>query len=89
MPTKRRLKNRFGEGKIMEICKNKKTGQTFIYLHEDESDRAVMITPQGSVKALDTELFTEPFEVEMVKELLGQGKINGAQYRIYCQYAQS
>lgn len=51
----------------MEICKNKKTGQTFIYLYEDEKDRALMVTPQGSVKALDTELFTEPFEVEMEK----------------------
>lgn len=73
----------------MEICKNKKTGQTFIYLHEDENARALMITPQGSVKALDTELFTEPLEVEKVEALLDQGKINSAQYRIYGQYQQN
>lgn len=72
----------------MEICKNKKTGQTFIYLYDDESDKALMITPQGLVKALNTELFTEPFEVEKVDVLLDQGKISHAQYRIYDQYRQ-
>jgi hypothetical protein len=72
----------------MEICKNKKTGQNFIYLYEDENDRALMITPQGLVKALDTELFTDPFEVEKEDVLLEQGKINREQYRIYGQYRQ-
>jgi hypothetical protein len=70
----------------MEICKNKKTGQTFIYLYEKDAQRALMITPDGSVKALDIDLFTEPFEAEQVDALVGNGKISRPQLHIYDQY---
>jgi hypothetical protein len=69
----------------MEICNNKKTGQTFIHLDEQDNDQALMITPQGAVKALEYGLFTEPAEVDE-EEVLAQGVINRKQYDIYSQY---
>jgi hypothetical protein len=49
---------------IMEICKNINTGQVFVHLDEQENNQALMITPQGIVKALEYDLFSEPVEVE-------------------------
>ena len=48
----------------MKICKNKKTGNVFIYLYEIDSAKALMITPHGDMKALEHDLFTEPTEVD-------------------------
>ena len=73
----------------MEICNNIKTGQTFIYLDEEDSQRGLMITPSGTVKALEMDLFTEPLEVEQVDALLDQGKITDTQLQIYDQYRQT
>lgn len=74
---------------IMEICNNIKTGQTFLYLEEEDSQRGLMITPNGTVKSLEMDLFTEPHEVEQVDALLDQGKITDAQLQIYDQYRQT
>ena len=49
---------------IMEICKNINTGQVFVHLDEQDNNQALMITPQGIVKELEYDLFTEPVEVE-------------------------
>jgi hypothetical protein len=70
----------------MEIYKNKMTGKVFIYLDEDEDGRALMITPQGDVKALEYHLFTGPLEIEAVKILVKQGQITHKQYDIYNRY---
>ncbi|BBO66102.1 hypothetical protein DSCA_00320 [Desulfosarcina alkanivorans] len=72
----------------MEICNNIKTGQAFIHLDVRDNDQALMITPQGVVKALEYDLFTEPVEVDE-KEILSEGKINHTQYNIYNQYRQN
>ena len=77
----------FGEHVIMEICENKKTGQAFVYLDEDENGQALMITPQGTVKALEHDLFTEPIEVEN-DQAVHDGKINPTQYDVYNRYCQ-
>ena len=71
----------------MEICKNINTGQVFVHLDEQDNNQALMITPQGIVKALEYDLFTEPMEVEG-KDALEKGEINATQYKIYNQYRQ-
>jgi hypothetical protein len=73
---------------IMEICKNINTGQVFVHLDEQDNNQALMITPQGIVKALEYDLFSEPVEVED-KDALEQGEINATQYKIYNQYRQN
>lgn len=70
----------------MKICKNKKTGNVFIYMDEIDSAKALMITPHGDMKALEHDLFTEPTEVDDGEVLLAQGQINSKQYNIYNQY---
>ena len=79
---------RLGENIVMEICTNKNTGQTFIHLDVEDKNQALMITPQGVVKALQYDLFTEPVDVEDA-EALEKGGINSAQYAIYNQYSQN
>jgi len=43
----------------MEICKNKKSKEYFIYLKDPEThdNIALLITPQGSIKPLNLKLF--------------------------------
>jgi hypothetical protein len=73
---------------IMEICKNINTGQVFVHLDEQDNNQALMITPQGIVKALEYDLFSELVEVED-KDALEKGEINATQYKIYNQYRQN
>ena len=47
----------------------------------------MMITPQGLVKALETDLFTDPVEVDQVDRWVDRGKINRRQYRVYREYS--
>lgn len=71
----------------MEICKNRKTGAVFVYLDEQEDGRALLITPQGDVKALEYHLFTELNEVdEELDTLISQNRITDIQLDIYRQY---
>jgi hypothetical protein len=72
----------------MEICKNINTGQVFVHLDEQDNNQALMITPQGIVKALEYDLFSELVEVED-KDALEKGEINATQYKIYNQYRQN
>ncbi len=69
----------------MEICNNKETGHTFIHLEAQSNDQALMITPQGTVKVLEYDLFTEPTEVDE-SEVLAKGKITRKQFNIFNQY---
>lgn len=73
----------------MEICRNKKTGQGFIYLTEQDKEQALMITPHGDVKALEHDLFTEPVEFDDDELLVTQGQINSKQYSVYKRYHQT
>jgi hypothetical protein len=70
----------------MEICRDKKTGQSFIYLDEKHNGCSLMITPQGLIKELDSDLFTNPVEVDDPERLWRQGHINQKQYEVYGQY---
>jgi hypothetical protein len=71
----------------MEICKNRKTGAVFVYLDEQEDGRALLISPQGNVKALEYQLFTELNEVdEELDTLISQNRITDIQLDIYKQY---
>lgn len=73
--------------RVMEICKNRRTGNVFIYLYAEDAHRAIMITPQGMVKALETSLFSEPVAVDDADRLVDQGKINRRQYRVYREFS--
>lgn len=77
-----------GENVVMEICTNKNTGQAFIHLDVEDNRQALMITPQGVVKELEYDLFTEPVDVED-KDALEKCGINSTQYAIYNQYCQN
>ena len=70
----------------MEICKNKTTERTFIYLDEEENGQALMITPDGEVKSLEESLFKELSIVEDSEALLAEGEITPAQYNVYKLY---
>ena len=70
----------------MEICKNKITEKTFIYLDEEENGQALMITPDGEVKTLEESLFKELAEVEDGEQLLIKGEITPAQYNVFQLY---
>ena len=72
----------------MEICKNKKTRKSFIYLDENDHGQAVMITPNGEIKALAYDLFTEPVDTEDARTSLEKGIISDTQYETYCKYHQ-
>lgn len=78
------------KGFNMEICKNKKTGKTFVYLDEEDNGQLLMITPDGSVKALEPDLFTEPVEIDKEEKLKveDQGLISNAQIAVYHQLDQ-
>jgi hypothetical protein len=73
----------------MEICKNKTTGKTFIYLDEKENGKALMITPAGEVKSLEESLFKDLVEVDDHRSLLIEGDITPAQINVYKRYYQN
>jgi hypothetical protein len=77
---------RVKQGVVMEICKNKTTEKTFVYLDAEENGQALMITPSGEVKTLEESLFKELTEVEDSRQLLSNGDITPAQYNVYNTY---
>ncbi len=70
----------------MEICKNKTSGKTFIYLDDDDNDRALLVTPQGEIKSLELKLFSDFAEEQDEQHLLSSGLITDAQYVSYKNY---
>ena len=50
--------------KSIEICKNKESGEKFVYLEERLFEKASFILPNGTVKDLPLKLFDEVEEVE-------------------------
>jgi hypothetical protein len=73
----------FRKEKDMDICQNKKTGKTFIHLLERNNKEALMITPDGELKVLENQLFTDPVEIDDAEKLLARGDISRSQYNVY------
>jgi uncharacterized iron-regulated protein len=48
----------------MEICKNKRSDQYFIYIEKTGGDEALLVTPEAQVKSLKLNLFNEVEERE-------------------------
>lgn len=69
----------------MEVCNYKRTGQVFVHLDKQDKNKALMITPNGIVMALNYNMFTEPVEIEH-EEALAKGIINRSQYNMYSHY---
>lgn len=42
----------------MEVCKNKSSGQYFIYVHESGNGERLFVTPNAGLKSLKTDLFS-------------------------------
>jgi hypothetical protein len=74
---------------IMETCKNKVTGATFIVVEELGNEKAVMITPDGRVKPLEMKFFNQFQTGQDEKELLDRGEITGQQFRSFNMYFES
>lgn len=68
----------------MEICKNKKSGKYFVYIRETEYNKALLITPDGDMKNLSLELFSDI--EEHPEELQENSKINKIQFKTYQFY---
>lgn len=69
----------------MEICKNIRSGKSFVYLRSDTPDKFLSITPDGEIKPLETRFFEESIEVDD-DSALDQGLITKEQlerYEIY------
>jgi hypothetical protein len=80
-----RLKQVKQEKMRLKICNNKQTDQVFVHLKPQDKNKALVITPNGIVLALNRDLFTEIFEIEE-EEALSNGVINRSQYNTYSQY---
>lgn len=74
---------------IMDTCKNIKTGATFILVEELGNDKAIMITPDGRIKALEMKFFMEFKWGQEIKELLKRGEITGQQVKSFNMYNES
>ncbi len=73
----------------MDTCKNIKTGATFILVEELGNDKAIMITPDGRVKALEMKFFKEFKWDQEIKELLKRGELTGQQVKSFNLYNES
>lgn len=69
----------------MEICKNKDSGQYFIYINEAGRDEAVFVTPEAKIKILSLDLFGE-IEKNHEDTLLALGLITQPQIRRFREY---
>ncbi len=43
----------------MQVCKNNRSGQYFIYIHKTGREETLLITPETKLKSLDLNLFQE------------------------------
>lgn len=69
----------------MEVCKNRTSGQYFIYVHETEPKRALLITPNAEIKSLQITLFAE-IEEFTEEQLLASKMITQEQIRRFQEY---
>jgi hypothetical protein len=61
-----RLFKKLYMGEDMKICQNKNTGQFFIHVDDVSPDKRLLVTPEGQVKSLQADLFSDPFEADEV-----------------------
>ncbi len=69
----------------MEVCKNKSTGQYFIFINETGDDEALMVTAIAEIKSLKLNLF---HDIEEFDEnwLLSENFISDEQVKRFHQY---
>ena len=70
---------------IINICKNKTSGKSFIYIEDIDTDRALLVTPEGEIKPLEYSLFDEP-EEEDKDHCLSEGLINIKQLKRFYEF---
>ena len=68
----------------MLICKNKASGDCFVYVEDTEDGKALLILPQGQAKSLKLDLFEHPEEGEG-ENFLASGLITSHQNERYQQ----
>ena len=66
----------------MEICKNKNSGDYFIYIEDEGKGKFSLVLPTTKVKSLESHLFEEP-EVGNEKDFLSRGLITDKQVKKY------
>jgi hypothetical protein len=69
----------------MEICKNKASGQYFIYIRENGDEEALLVTPEAQIKSLRMNLFDDPQENDEAY-LLESKLITADQVRRFHEY---
>ena len=70
---------------IINICQNKTSGKSFIYIEDIDTDRALLVTPEGEIKPLEYSLFDEP-EEENKERCLSQKLITKQQLKQYHEF---
>ena len=66
----------------------KKCGKEFIVIEYNEDDSALLVNPEGDIITLSLDLFYDPtFQNESI--LLGEGRLNQAQFSKYDQFNKS
>ena len=68
----------------MLICRNKVSGNCFVFVEDNEEGKALLILPQGEAKFLRLDLFEHPEEGEG-ENFLAHGLITSEQNRRYRQ----
>lgn len=72
----------------MDICKNKESGQHFIYIGESGNEEALFVTPNSEIKSLKSELFYDP--VNLIEEhLLKEKIVTSEQIRRFTEYREN
>ena len=76
------------EPKYLLTCKNKASGECFIYI-EESGLKPQVIAPNGRFIPFDEDRFYPPQDEEKIEELLTSGKINEDQLNKYKTYLES
>jgi len=69
----------------INICKNKSSEKSFIYIEDINSDKALLVTPKGEIKSLEYSLFNVP-EEKNTDYCLSQGLITKQQLKQYHEF---
>ena len=69
----------------MDICKHKKTGKYFIYIHDSGNDEALLVTPLSEIKSLSVDQFDE-IEDKDECYLISNDLINSEQAKRFREY---
>ncbi len=69
----------------MEVCKNRSSGQYFIYICEIGNEEALLVTPNAEIKSLRIDLFAIP-EKFTEERLLKEKLITNEQRRRFHEY---